>query len=148
MGEYNKKAIFLLLLTLFMLVVITGGIYYASRVSLAKRILTPEELKGESGRVKKAYRLALEKKRIFENIPCYCGCFNEHDNLKECFIRKVSNKREAVFEKHGANCRVCLDEAFAIRQLTSKNFSLKELRQKIEKKFEKYGPPTKTPPPD
>ena len=143
-NKYNKNAVFMLLLFLLILAFFAGGFYYASLANSSSDILTIEELNNSSRKVKKAYRIALTERYALEKIPCYCNCFDKHKSLKDCFIKKVYKSGKVIYDKHGSSCTTCIDEAFMVHKLLSKDFSLKRIRHLIDKKFKDYGIPTRT----
>jgi hypothetical protein len=144
-SSYNKNAVFMLLLFLLILAFLIGGFYYASLASSSDDILTAKKLNSSSRKIRKAYQIALTKRRAFEKIPCYCNCFDKHKSLKDCFIKKVDKSGKVTYDKHGSSCTTCVDEAFMVHKLLSKGFPLKKTRHLIDKKFKDYGIPTKTP---
>lgn len=61
------------------------------------------------------YESARHNYRIFEQVPCFCGCEEMlgHRHLEDCFIRPDGQGLEA----HALGCGVCLGEAQQVSQL-------------------------------
>lgn len=89
------------------------------------------------------YRIATQIPHILEAMPCYCGCGIQsgHRHLKDCFI-----KPDGSFDDHGAGCVLCDREAIDVKKWLDQNIPIKEIRARIDEKYKKYGPATKTPP--
>ncbi len=105
-----------------------------------------------NARTQAAYLYALENPQILEKVPCYCGCYVpvamhggfEHRNNKNCFI-----KDDGSWVKHGSECDVCVNIALDVRSGLAQGLSIKQVRDKIDYKYGRYGaPPTRTPPLD
>lgn len=92
-----------------------------------------------------SYRLAVRSPVFLEKMPCYCGCVQSanppHRNLKECFI-----KPDGRFEEHGATCDLCSKIALDAEAWRKEGLSLKEVRARLDAKYQEYGRPTDTPP--
>jgi hypothetical protein len=71
-----------------------------------------------------AYTLAARVKRVLYQQPCYCHCDRSqgHGSLLDCFA-----------SKHGAECGVCLREAFYSYEQSRKGKTAAEIRDGIEK---------------
>jgi hypothetical protein len=89
------------------------------------------------------YRIATQNPHVLEAMPCYCGCGIQsgHRHLKDCFI-----KPDGSFDDHGAGCVLCDREAIDVKKWLDQNVPIKEIRARIDEKYKKYGPATKTPP--
>lgn len=103
-------------------------------------------------RIQSAYLYAFENPQILEKIPCYCGCYIpaamhdgfEHRNNKNCFI-----KDDGSWVKHGSECDVCINIALDVKDGLSQGLSIKQVRDKIDYKYGRFGAvPTNTPPLD
>lgn len=96
-----------------------------------------------SAQTLKGYRIATKIPHVLELIPCYCGCGKQsgHRHLKDCFI-----KVDGSFDDHGAGCDLCDREAIDVKKWLDQNVPIKEIRARIDEKYKKYGPATKTPP--
>jgi hypothetical protein len=89
----------------------------------------------------KAYRFATEHPEILEQIPCYCGCGGiGHESLRECYIDD-----NGEYTNHASFCDICIGEASKVQDYLAQGMSLKEIRQRIDSEYSKYGPPTNTP---
>jgi hypothetical protein len=88
------------------------------------------------------YRIATQIPHVLEAIPCYCGCGTQsgHRHLKDCFI-----KPDGSYDDHGAGCVLCDREAIDVKNWLDQNVPIKEIRGRIDEKYKKYGPATKTP---
>lgn len=91
-----------------------------------------------------SYKIAVEDGELLSVLPCYCGCGTQsvpHHNLKQCFIRL-----DGTFESHASGCDLCGKEALDAKAWKDRGFSPKDIRAKIEQKYQDYGTPTDTPP--
>lgn len=98
-----------------------------------------------SGESLEGYKIAAANQDILEQIPCYCGCQQDREkyqNLKDCFY----NRETGDFDEHAASCAICLEEARDVKQWKDEGLSLKEIRERIDSKYEGRGEPTDTPP--
>ena len=91
-----------------------------------------------------AYRLAVDNRELFSQMPCYCGCAKldlPHQNLDQCFYMA-----DGSFEKHAAYCTICGDIAVAAAGWQSEGKTTAEIRLLVDDKFGDVGPATNTPP--
>lgn len=95
-----------------------------------------------SAKTLEGYRIATQIPNVLEAIPCYCGCGIQsgHRHLKDCFI-----KPNGSYDDHGAGCVLCDREAIDVKKWLDQNVPVKEIRARIDEKYKKYGPATKTP---
>jgi hypothetical protein len=91
----------------------------------------------------KGYQIAVRENELLVRLPCYCGCGQDEQyrNLRDCFL---DDKGE--FRSHGANCQICLDETEDAAQWKGQGLPIKEIRARIDQKYEDRGKPTDTPP--
>lgn len=76
-----------------------------------------------SGSARSAYTIAKQIPETLAQLPCYCKCDKSigHKSLHSCFT-----------DDHGANCGVCMNEAFeAYRLLKEQKLSPDKIREKI-----------------
>jgi hypothetical protein len=91
-----------------------------------------------------AYRLAVDNRQLFSQMPCYCGCGNldmPHQNLDQCFFMA-----DGSFEQHAAYCTICADIAIDATRWQSEGNTTAEIRRLVDDKFGDLGPGTNTPP--
>jgi len=91
-----------------------------------------------------AYRLAVDNRQLFSQMPCYCGCGRldmPHQDLDQCFFTA-----DGTFEKHAAYCTICADIAAAAAGWQSEGKTTAEVRLLVDDKFGDVGPATNTPP--
>ena|SRR5437868_3064273 len=91
-------------------------------------ILTPDKVTGagvQYGYQRHAYALAAKVDKALYQQPCYCHCDkgHGHTSLRSCF--------ESV---HGANCGICLKEAYYTYQQNKKGKTAAQIRQGIMNK--------------
>ena len=96
-----------------------------------------------SAKALKAYRFAAQVPDVLEVIPCYCECGiqSDHRNLKDCFI-----KTDGSFDEHASGCSLCGREAIDVKKWLDQKVPIKEIRNRIDKKYKQFGVPTPTPP--
>ena len=91
-----------------------------------------------------AYRLAVDNRELFSQMPCYCGCAGldmPHENLDQCFFMA-----DGSFEQHAAYCTICADIAVDAVRWQSEGKTTTEVRRLVDEKFGEVGPGTNTPP--
>ena len=91
-----------------------------------------------------AYRLAVDNRQLFSQMPCYCGCGRldmPHQNLDQCFFTA-----DGSFEQHAAYCTICADIAVDAARWQSEGNTTTEIRRLVDEKFADLGPGTNTPP--
>ncbi len=92
-----------------------------------------------------AYQLAVDKRELFSQMPCYCGCARlpdkPHQNLDQCFFMD-----DGSFEEHAAYCTICPDIATDPARWQSEGKATAEVRRLVDEKFGGAGPATNTPP--
>jgi len=90
----------------------------------------------------KAYIYTAKNPEIIEKFPCYCGCGGiGHLSLKNCYITENSE-----YTDHASYCEICTCEVMAIQRMHEKGMPLKEIREKIDNQYSKFGSPTNTAP--
>jgi len=144
-----KRTIVLLVILLIALFALGSVLFVLhSRSSGDGEPITPE---GEypafvynSAQVLQAYETAISIPEVLAVMPCYCNCSPlGHKNLKDCFLRE-----DGSLEDHGAYCGACILEALDVAKWQEEGYSLKQIREKIDDKYHRYGEPTDTPPLD
>ena len=91
-----------------------------------------------------AYRLAVDNRQLFSQMPCYCGCTRldvPHQNLDQCFFLA-----DGSFDQHAAYCTICADIAADAARWQSEGKATAEVRRLVDEKFGDVGPATNTPP--
>ena len=91
-----------------------------------------------------AYRLAVDNRELFSQMPCHCGCAKldvPHQDLDQCFFMD-----DGSFDKHAAYCTICADIATAAAGWQSEGKTTTEVRALVDQKFGDVGPGTNTPP--
>jgi len=91
-----------------------------------------------------AYRLAVDNRQLFSQMPCYCGCGKldmPHENLDQCFFTA-----DGSLEQHAAYCTICADIATDAARWQSEGKTTAEIRRLVDDKFGDLGPGTNTPP--
>lgn len=91
-------------------------------------ILRPDQVTGSGVQYdyqRHAYLLAAKADKALYQQPCYCHCDkgHGHTSLRSCFE-----------SAHGANCGICLKEAYYTYQQTKKGKSAAQIRQGIMNK--------------
>jgi hypothetical protein len=91
-----------------------------------------------------AYRLAVDNRQLFSQMPCYCGCSRldmPHQDLDQCFFAA-----DGGFDQHAAYCTICADIAVDAVRWQSEGKTTTEVRRLVDEKFGEVGPGTNTPP--
>lgn len=78
----------------------------------------------------KAYISVKENPEFYESFPCYCGCDNIHNSLKECYIL------EGRIIEHASDCDICIDEVLDIANLRKQNIEKNKILSFIKEKYE------------
>lgn len=92
------------------------------------------------------YRFAVANTQLISQIPCYCGCANlsggkSHKSLKNCYL-----KDDGAFDDHASTCDVCNKIALDVKAWQNQGFSVKDIRSRVDAKYQEYGDPTNTQP--
>lgn len=77
----------------------------------------------------RSYKAAAKVPNLLHQLPCYCHCdrHSGHNSLHSCFE-----------SEHGANCSICMKEAFFAEQQSRQGKTAKQIRAAIIKgDFEK-----------
>jgi hypothetical protein len=112
----------------------------------AASVAFPRYVMEAPGRVQAAYLFALDRPDVTKWMPCYCGCGDHdgHQSVHDCFIsRRATEGLE--FDKHGANCDVCVGIVLDSKTLWEEGYSLRTIRAFIDDKYGDIGPRTDTP---
>lgn len=85
--------------------------------------LSPLNFTGETA---KAYAIAKEIPEIIDSLYCYCDCKKHygHKSLLTCYV-----------DEHAANCKVCMDEAFAAYEMKGKGMDVVAIRKAVDEIF-------------
>jgi len=94
-----------------------------------------------SSKSEKGYRLAVDNRELFAQMPCYCGCGampeERHRNLLDCFINE-----DGTFDPHASGCEVCDDIAIDVAAWQGEGKSIPETRSLVDAKYQSFGPST------
>ncbi|MBI6546068.1 MAG: hypothetical protein HY692_04695 [Cyanobacteria bacterium NC_groundwater_1444_Ag_S-0.65um_54_12] len=83
------------------------------------KVLDPATLPDHSQQA--AYAIAKKHSRLLAQLPCYCYCDRiGHRSLLSCFA-----------DHHGADCTVCMQEAFLAAELAKKGLAAEKIRQAV-----------------
>lgn len=110
----------------------------------------PTFLDDKSEQMRTIYQATGHATDILKWMPCYCGCGESagHESNLNCFIDEVREDGSVVWDDHGTRCDVCLEIAVTSINMTQEGKSLKEIRDYIDKNYDKgYAEPTDTPMP-
>lgn len=92
------------------------------------------------------YRFAVTNMDVVSQIPCYCGCSQlsggqAHKSLKNCYM-----KDDGTFDDHASSCDICNKIALDVKAWKDQGVPLKDIRAKVDDKYQDYGQPTDTAP--
>lgn len=78
------------------------------------------------GVIREAYESAAAIPDVLDHLYCYCYCAQDHGHksLRTCFT-----------DGHGSGCDICVNEAVLAKRLHDKGYSIKEIREQIDKEF-------------
>lgn len=137
-----------LIVALIVLVTVLGACSDGEKlISLADVSLLPAFLDGAHHETRDAYRYAISNPEELDKYPCYCGCNSiGHLSNKDCYVRDI-NKEDGtiIFDEHGAGCGTCVAITMDVMRMKRKGMASPEIRQIIDAKYVKFGPPTDTP---
>ncbi|MCK5659977.1 MAG: hypothetical protein KAH86_01360 [Methanosarcinales archaeon] len=141
----NKKLASILIIALLAFSLVASGCVGNDKKAVEE---TAEELNLPSYAygnplVLKAYTYTTQYPELIDLYPCYCGCYEHsgHESLKNCYITQ-----DGQFTDHAAYCDICVGEVIMIKKLYDDGVPLQEIREKVDKEYRKYSPPTPTPP--
>lgn len=91
------------------------------------------------------YRFAVANADMITQTPCYCGCSRlsggqSHKSLKNCYL-----KDDGAFDDHASSCDLCNKIALDVKAWQKAGFSVREIRARVDEKYQEYGQPTDTP---
>ena len=79
------------------------------------------------------YRFADQHHRLFQQVPCFCGCDAalDHRHLLDCFLRADGGG----WERHASGCAVCLEESEIIREMTADGAPATDIVEAVVARF-------------
>lgn len=79
-----------------------------------------------TGVIRDAYDAAAAIPDVLDHLYCYCYCAEDHghSSLRTCFT-----------DGHGSGCDICVNEALLAKQMHDKGYSIKQIRDQIDKEF-------------
>jgi hypothetical protein len=103
----------------------------------------PEYVLASDANTQMAYQFAVDRPDVMKWMACYCGCGDHagHKSALNCFVKDGGKE----FDRHGANCDMCVSIALDARAMTAEGRSLSEIRSYIDGKYSYVGPGTDTP---
>ncbi|WP_243290796.1 PCYCGC domain-containing protein [Bacillus sp. FJAT-47783] len=110
----------------------------------------PSFLSEQTEQIQTIYQAAALHEDLLRSMPCYCGCAETagHRDNFECFVHKIKENGEVVWDDHGTRCKVCLEIAANSILQYEKGASKKEIREQIDERYQEgYADPTPTPMP-
>ena len=99
----------------------------------------------------RAYQIAVSRKEEFKFLSCHCGCgmhamshrgktIPKMNNLADCFVRS-----DGTWEDHAAfDCPYCVNLAIMADDLLGKGYTLKQIRELIDTKYNSIAPSMKS----
>lgn len=66
--------------------------------SLAPESVLPPNFKNAPPDVREAYRFAIANRDVLRQIPCYCGCGDQHQSNADCYIKDVKADGRVDFD--------------------------------------------------
>ena len=97
-------------------------------------------------RVREAYTFIAAGGDEATFIPCYCGC-GEHSGhrwIRDCFVKDWTSTG-VVFDRHGADCDICVTIALTLKKGLADGQKLASIRKGIDARYGELAPPTDTP---
>jgi len=73
------------------------GVHHA--YALAPESALPAHFRKAPPSVRDAYRFAIANREILRQVPCYCGCGQEHQNNADCYIKNVKPDGQVEFDQ-------------------------------------------------
>lgn len=107
------------------------------RVMTSSVTEAPSFLEGKMPELRQVYMLVGEHTELLRYIPCYCGCGESagHESNLNCFIHKVAEDGETVWDDHGTRCDVCLSIALQSIKMEEEGMSVKDIRHTIDEAY-------------
>ncbi len=110
----------------------------------------PSFLEEKPEQMSMIYEAVVNHKEVVDQMPCYCGCGESvnHKSNYDCFVYDGTKKGSVVWDDHATKCGVCLEIAVESINKYNQGQSIKEIRNKIDEKYNNgdYAEPTPTPP--
>jgi hypothetical protein len=124
----------------------TGG--ESHEMNLADPSVLPDFVLTAPDSVQEAYLFAVAHPEDLSHQPCYCGCGTMgHESNLGCFISDMAEGGPITFDSHAIGCGICVDIAQDTMRLTADGKSPLEIREFIDGRYGRFGPPTPTPMP-
>lgn len=67
--------------------------------ALAPESALPANFRKAPPSVREAYRFAIANREILRQVPCYCGCGQEHQSNADCYIKSVKPDGQIEFDQ-------------------------------------------------
>jgi len=112
------------------IITISAKVFPPETYSIRKKYKELPDFAFNSQNTLKAYIYVKENPEFYENFPCYCGCDNIHNSLKECYIL------EGKIIEHASDCDICIDEVLDIANLRKLNIEKNKILSFIKEKYE------------
>jgi hypothetical protein len=79
------------------------------------------------------YGFARGNPRVYEQIPCYCGCQEMlgHRNLEDCFVTP-----DGAWDSHASGCQVCIDESQMVMRMMGRGMGMNTIRDRVIAAYE------------
>ncbi len=115
-------------------------------MGLADHSKLPEFARSAPTAVQEAYLFAIAHPEDLAHQPCYCGCGSMgHESNLHCFIEDIAEDGTISFDTHALGCGICVDIAHDTMRLRADGKSPAEIREYVDGRYGKFGPPTPTP---
>ncbi len=115
-------------------------------MGMADESMLPEFAHSAPTAVQEAYLFAISHPEDLAHQPCYCGCGSMgHESNLGCFIEEIAQDATITFDTHAMGCGICVDIAQDTMRMTAEGKSPAEIRQFVDGRYARFGPPTPTP---
>ncbi len=75
-----------------------GGGGVSQAYTLAPESALAPNLRSAPPNVREAYRFAMNNLNVLRQVPCYCGCGDQHNSNADCYVKEVKTDGTVVFD--------------------------------------------------
>jgi len=144
--QSRRRSWLVVLLVVFVSSVGLSACSSSHDADMADTSMLPDFAQSAPSSVQEAYLFAIDHPEDLAHQPCYCGCGSMgHKSNLDCFISDVAENGTITFDDHAIGCGICVDIAQDTIRLTADGKSPVEIRQFVDGRYGKFGPPTPTP---
>ncbi len=75
-----------------------GGSGVSHAYTLAPESALAPNLRNAPPNVREAYRFAINNLDVLRQVPCYCGCGDQHKSNADCYVKEIKADGRVTFD--------------------------------------------------